>query len=40
MPAFLSAVVIAVAIAVVGAFVLNQFQKPSEVAYQTQAVRL
>ncbi len=40
MRAFLSAVVIAVVIAAVGAVVLNKFQKPAEVAYSTEAVRL
>ena len=37
---FLSAVVVAVVIAAVGAVLLNTLQKPAEVAYTTGAVRL
>ena len=40
MRAFLSAVVIAVVVAGGGAFVLNKFQEPADVAYSTGAVRL
>lgn len=40
MRAFLSAVVIAVVIAIVGAAVLGKFQEPVAVAYSTSGVRL
>lgn len=40
MRAFLSAVVIAIVIAVGGAVVLNKFQEPAQVAYSTSSVRL
>jgi Kef-type K+ transport system membrane component KefB len=40
MRAFLAAVVAAIAIAVIAAFVLDRVQQPSEVAYSTVSVRL
>jgi len=40
MRAFLTALVVAAVIAVVGSFVLGKFQEPVSEAYSTQAVRL
>lgn len=39
MPAFISAVVVAVALAVGAHFVLNEYQKPSDAAFKTEGVR-
>ncbi|HEX2215917.1 MAG TPA: hypothetical protein VHG27_04375 [Xanthobacteraceae bacterium] len=40
MGAFLIGVVIAVAVAIAGAVALDQFQRPADVAYKTESVRL
>jgi len=40
MRAFVSAVIIAAAIAVVAGLVLNKLQEPASVAFSTEAVRL
>jgi hypothetical protein len=40
MPSFIAAVVVAVALAVGAAFVLNGYQKPVEQAFQSSGVRL
>ncbi|HEV8681127.1 MAG TPA: hypothetical protein VGQ90_17250 [Stellaceae bacterium] len=40
MPSFISACIVAVVIAVVGAVVLDQFQEPASVAFTTVGVRL
>lgn len=39
MRAFISAIVVAVALAVGAAFVLGEVQKPSDSAYKTEGVR-
>jgi Kef-type K+ transport system membrane component KefB len=40
MRAFLAAVIAAIVIAAVAAFVLERVQQPSQIAYSTEAVRL
>jgi hypothetical protein len=40
MPSFIAACVAAVALAIVGALVLNHFQEPAGPAFSTEAVRL
>lgn len=40
MRAFLSAIVVAIVLAVIGAFALDTVQKSASVAYSTQSVRL
>jgi hypothetical protein len=40
MRAFITAVIVAIVLAVVGGFVLNKLQEPASVAFSTEGVRL